>query len=111
MAEKEILARISSDIPKIKTFLIANGFSEVNYKEYKYQDTLLANISNKTFFIVDGDGMYELLVKGELVKYEVFITKEYFIDYVCGELGIDPNAQQDIPLEAVEPKKKRTSKK
>lgn len=111
MAEQNMLVRTIHDIPRCKNFLVMNGFTEVDHKDLKYQDTILADLNNKTFFIVDGDGMYTLLVKGELVKYESFITKTDFINYVCDVLHIEPTTSEPIVLATEEPKNKRTTKK
>ena len=106
-----MLIRTITDIPRVKNFLLMNDFTEINHKELNYQDTILADLNEKTFFIVDGDGMYSLLVKGVLADYKSFDTKKEFMDYVCEVLDIKPETNQEVVASVSEPKKKSTRKK
>jgi len=114
MAEKNMLIRTTHDIPRVKNLLVMNGFTEVRHKDLRYQDTILANLNDKTFFIVDGDGMYTLMVKGELAEYESFMSGTEFINYICDVLNIEPNTNEPPVLITValeEHKKKRATRK
>ena len=109
MGEQNLLIRTTNDIPRIKTFLKMSGFVETSQKEITHQDTILANLFDRTFFIVDGDGMYELMIKGILANYKYYETKEEFMNCVKEVLGID-DAEQDVVL-PIEPEVVKESKK
>ena len=86
---ESMLIRTIHDIPRVKNFLVQNGFTEINHKDLKYQDTILADLNNRTYFIVDGDGMYAMLCDGTLALYYPLTSRDAFINYVKEMLGIE----------------------